>query len=99
MPRLTVGGPTFYSSSDEANFFCWLRSIPGVTRVAGEGRDLHVTLRSSRLGEVALREMIALHWRYQLPMQNLATFLNSSNERWFAAPGMYWHNAVFGATA
>jgi len=43
--------------------------------------------------------MIALHWRYQLPMQNLATFLNSSNERWFAAPGMYWHNAVFGATA
>ena len=98
MPQLTVAGPTFYSSKDEARFFSWLESIPGVTRVVGEGRDLQVTLRSSRLGEEALRELIALHWRYRLPMRHLAAFLSPTNEHWFAAPGMYWRKAVFGAT-
>lgn len=99
MPQLTIAGPAFYSSRDEANFFSWLQTISGVTRVIGTGRDLQVTLRSSRLGEEALREMIALHWRYQMPMRHLATFLSAANERWFGAPEGYWHNAVFGASA
>jgi hypothetical protein len=96
MPQLMIAGPTFHSSKDEAHFFSWLRNIPGVTRVVGAGRGLQVTLRSLRMGEEALREMLALHWRYQLPMRHLAAFKSAGNERWFAAPETYWHDAVFG---
>ncbi|RZL32712.1 MAG: hypothetical protein EOP35_19545 [Rubrivivax sp.] len=98
MPQLMIPGPVFYSSHDEANFFTWLQNISGVARVVGKVRDLQVTLRSSRLGEQALREMIALHWRYQMPMRHLSSFLSATNERWFAAVDGYWHNAVFGAS-
>jgi len=97
--ELTIAGPTFYSAKDEAGFFSWLESIPGVARVAGMGRDLQVTLHSTGLSEEALREILSLHWRYQLPMHHLATFLNPGNEGWFAAPEMYWHDAVFGVSA
>lgn len=96
MPQLMIAGPTFHSSEDEAHFFSWLNNIPGVTRVVGSGRGLQVTLRSLRMGEGALREMLALHWRYQLPMRHLATFKSAGNERWFAGRETYWHDAVFG---
>ncbi|MDR7297193.1 MULTISPECIES: hypothetical protein [Roseateles] len=99
MPHLMVASPTFYSSKDEASFFAWLQSISGITQVVGTGRELRVTLRSPRVGEEALRDLLALHWRYQLPMRALAAFLSSTNERWFAAPDAYWHDAVFGAAA
>jgi lipoprotein-anchoring transpeptidase ErfK/SrfK len=56
-------------------------------------------LRSPRLGEEALRDLIALHWRYQLPMRALAAFRSSTNERWFAAHDTYWHDAVFGTAS
>lgn len=96
---MTVDGPTFYSSRDEDHFFSWLASIPGVTRIVGEGRSLHVTLRSSHPGEDALRDLIALHWRYRLSMRHLAAFRSPSNEHWFEVRGMYWYDAVFGAAA
>ena len=96
MPQLMVAGPTFYSPEDEASFFSRLESIPGVSRVMGTGRNLEVTLHSSQLSEEALREMLALHQRYQLPMRGLAMFLSFENESWFAAPEAYWHDAVFG---
>ncbi|MGM9482642.1 hypothetical protein ACS5PN_15725 [Roseateles sp. NT4] len=99
VPQLMIAGPTFYSSQDEASFFSWLESIPGVSSVTGVGRSLEVNLNSVQLNEDALREMLALHRRYQLPMRNLAIFLSPANESWFAAPEMYWHDAVFGVSA
>jgi hypothetical protein len=94
-----IAVPTFYSLQDEASFFAWLESIPGVSRVVGVGRRLDVTLQTSQLSDKALKDMLALHSRYQLPMRSLATFLSPANESWFAAPEMYWHDAVFGASS
>lgn len=99
VPQLTIAGPTFYSSQDEASFFSWLERIPGVSRVVGAGRGLEVTLSSSQLSDDALREMLSLHQRYQLPMRHLAMFRSIANESWFAAPATYWHEAVFGAAS
>jgi hypothetical protein len=95
--QLLITVPTFYSPQDEASFFAWLESIPGVSSVVGVGRRLEVTLQTSQLSDKALKDMLGLHRRYQLPMRNLATFLSPANESWFAAPEMYWHDAVFGA--
>lgn len=95
MPHLLIREGTYFSQSDEAAFFQWLESIPGVVCVVGTQEGLNVSLRSKRLSQVALRELLALHFRYGLPMQQLAQFETPQNRAWFRAPYMYWHKAVF----
>jgi len=96
MPKLLVREASYYSPSDEAAFFDWLQSIPGVSSVVGTPAGLEVTLHSKRLSQVALRELLALHFRYGLPMKDLAQFETEQNKSWFRASHMYWHKKVFG---
>lgn len=83
------------SPGDEAAFFDWLQSIPGVLSVRGEGRELHIRLRSKRLSSQALRELIALYVRYNGRMNELAQFATPSNEAWFKSKESYWYRKVF----
>jgi hypothetical protein len=99
MPSLLIFEGSYYSQLDEAAFFRWLESISGVQRITGTSNGLRVTLRTSRLSETSLRDLLALHWRYKLPMRDLARFLSESNEGWFTNPVAYWHDAVFGRSA
>jgi hypothetical protein len=99
MPILVVYEGTFYSQLDEASFFKWLESIAGVRKVVGTRDGLMVSLRSPRLSQPALRDLIALHFRYNLPMHTLAQFETAENRAWFRAPHMYWHDRVFGSAA
>lgn len=96
MPKLLIREGTYYSPSDEAAFFQWLESILGVLRVVGKPEGLEVSLRSRRLSQGALRELLALHFRYALPMGELKQFETPQNRVWFRAPHMYWHTKVFG---
>jgi hypothetical protein len=86
----------YLSQGDEAAFFAWLNSIPGVVSVAGFGRELHIRLRSKRLSQHSLRELIALYARYDGEMSELAQFATDANSAWFKAPGAIWHRSVFG---
>jgi hypothetical protein len=95
MPQLLVHERTYYSQSDEAAFFSWLQSVPGVVRTVGTAEGLVVTLRSRRLSQSALRELLALHFRYDLPMQALAQFETAENRSWFRSAQAYWHAKVF----
>jgi hypothetical protein len=99
MPIFVVHERTYYSQLDESAFFKWLESITGVTKVVGTPDGLMVSLRSSRLSEPALRDLIALHFRYGLPMHRLAQFETPQNRSWFRAAHMYWHDRVFGKAA
>lgn len=72
MPKLLIREGMYYSQRDEAAFFGWLQAIAGVVRVVGTHAGLEVTLRSKRLSEATLRDLIAIHFRYDLPMQELA---------------------------
>ena len=99
MPSLLIHNGTFYSQLDEDAFFRWLGSIPGVRRITGTPQGLQVSLRAPSLSEPALRDLIALHWRYKLPMRDLRQFKTAKNESWFFDPGAYWFKAVFGAGA
>jgi hypothetical protein len=86
----------FFSEGDEAAFFSWLQSIPGVLEVRGQGRELHIRLRSKRLSNHALRELIALYWRYGGRLSELTTFENAANTSWLRAPGAFWYRKMFG---
>jgi hypothetical protein len=86
----------FFSEGDEAAFFSWLGSIPGVVAVRGQGRELHIQLRSKRLSNHALRELIALYWRYGGRLSELAMFETAANTSWLRAPDAFWHRRMFG---
>ena len=66
--------------------------IPGVLRWEPET----LVVKSLNLGQASLRDLLALFFRYRIPMRQLAQFRSAKNEKWFAAPIMYWHTAVFG---
>lgn len=89
----------FYHINDERAFFEWLGRIPCVERYYGDGRrGLVVDLkRAPRKDE--LWELLALCHRYGVDMRQLAKFETAKNRAWFRATGMYWHDAVFGASS
>lgn len=86
----------YLSHGDEAAFFAWLKSVPGVIAVVGSGRELQIQLRSKRLSQQGLRELIALYTRYDGNLSELAQFATEANSAWFKAPNAVWHRAVFG---
>jgi hypothetical protein len=96
MPKLLVREMTYYSQLDGDSFFHWLTSIAGVIRVVGTPNGLEVTLRTSRLSERSLRDLLAIHFRYGLPMRSLAQFETPVNRAWFRSREKYWYEAVFG---
>ncbi len=96
MPTLIWRAAMHYRSpGDEAAFFGWLKDIPGVIAVRGEGRELHIQLRSKRLSNVALRELIAIYRRYGGHLRELAVFANDSNRSWFCSSDAEWHDDLY----
>jgi hypothetical protein len=96
MPILTRSpdGP-YYSEGDERAFFDWLKRISCVQRVRGSGAELQIHVRGAKVSSNCLRELIALCWRYQVPMGQLAQFESAANRKWFKNPATFWYRAVF----
>lgn len=99
IPRTLIANRvSYYHENDEAQFFAWLDRMGIVSGYEGRGDGLHIQL-ARQPNDEDLRELIAFHQRYAIDMRQLAAFKAPGNEGWFAAPGMYWHDAVFGAAS
>jgi hypothetical protein len=92
MIKIDTSPIRYFSQLDEDAFFSWAQNIPCVKSV--ENGFLHI--RSKRLSEIDLRDLIAIMHRYRMPMAQLQQFLNERNEHWFKSPKMYWHRDIFG---
>ena len=91
MVHLDCSHVRFGSQLDEKHLFEWAMEIVGFVR----WQQQTLVVRS-HLSEASLRDLLALFSRYEIPMGQLAQFLNSRNKRWFGAPNTYWHKRVFG---
>jgi len=78
---LTVRGPVYFAPGDEKAFFDWLLSIPCVSGVRGDIRNLHVTVSGS-LSAMDMRELSALLRRYRMPLKVLEPFKTAKNVKW-----------------
>jgi len=87
-------GP-YYSQGDERAFFEWLKRIPCVTKLGGEGEELHIHVARSKVTLSSLRELIAAFRRYGVSMQQLAQLETATNRKWFRDPSAYWYRSVF----
>ncbi len=88
----------FYSSHDEAAFFTWVQAIPAVSDVIGQGSSIIIKIKTKRISDISIRELLALFQRYSILMGQLAQFRDARNESWFASPVAYWYKSVFGDT-
>jgi hypothetical protein len=91
MVRLNCSGISFGSQLDEKHLFAWALEIKSVVKWEQDS----LIVRSRRISETSLRDLLALFHRYDIPMEQLAQFKNANNESWFMAPKMYWHKKVF----
>ena len=87
---------TFYSKGDEDTFFGWAHNIPAIKEVFGDVEDIVLLIGSVSIEDSSLRELIALLYRYNLPLQQLAIFKNPSNQEWFQNENKFWYSGVFG---
>jgi hypothetical protein len=92
MPKIDTSPIRYYSQLDEASFFEWVQKIPCVTSIAGG----FVQVKSTRISESDLRDLIAIMFRYKLPMSQLQQFCSTTNAHWFKSRGAYWYKSVFG---
>jgi len=96
MVELECENVVFYSQRDEAAFFAWAQAIPAVVGVTGRGRSIILAVKSKRVADASLRELLGLFRRYRIPMRQLAQFRRLNNEEWFARPDAFWFKSVFG---
>ncbi|MDP2410566.1 MAG: hypothetical protein Q8M26_09805 [Pseudolabrys sp.] len=92
--KLSAESIVFYSERDEQMFFAWLRSIGCVGDVKGVGPTLNITLARSP-NDSELRELIALFFRYEVDMRQLAAFASEVNRHWFHDTKAFWFQRVF----
>ena len=87
----------FFSRLDESAFFYWLKKLPCVSRFEGKGDILFIRVVESKVDEYALRDLLALFWRYGIDMKQLAVFDKREFAHWFHKRTAYWYKSVFGS--
>jgi hypothetical protein len=86
---------TFYSRGDERRLFQGFKEIAAIREVKGVGRDLMLDIQLSSLSSEALRELLALLWRYGIPLAPLRAFAEKKKFSWLNDARGYWHSDMF----
>lgn len=81
---ILIGAPLrFYSHTDEANLFRWLKKVKSIQDIKGVGSELHLYFKSKEIPVKELRELMAIYTRYSFNFNELSVFMNESNKHWF----------------
>ncbi|KPF68915.1 hypothetical protein IP84_06785 [beta proteobacterium AAP99] len=86
----------YCSALDERAFFEWISRIPAITKVWGELEVLYLEVASLPIDEHDLRELLALLYRYDGPLDQLRQFENKDNRKWLRNPEAFWFPGVYG---
>ena len=87
----------FYSQGDESRLFAALEAFAAVCKIRGVGRGIDVKLDIRRLSRESLRDLIALLYRYRIPLRPLGVLADRRRFAWLNDPLKYWHRSMFGA--
>ncbi len=93
--KIVLNLTTFYSMGDERRFFQGLTENPAVSNVLGIGRQLEVSLVLKRLNRDALRDLIALLWRYGVSLEALSGIAEKDRFGWLNDERCYWYKSMF----
>lgn len=93
--KLMTDLTTFYSNGDEQRFFHGLRENPGVSGCCGIAQQLEITIVQRRLNHDALRDLIALFRRYQIPLSPLSILADKTRFEWLKEQTASWYESMF----
>ncbi|KQU74581.1 MULTISPECIES: hypothetical protein [unclassified Rhizobacter] len=86
---------SFYSRGDERRLFEGFKEIAAIRDVKGVGRELMLEIELAALSKEALRELLALLWRYEIPLAPLRAFAEKKKFSWLNDARGYWHSDMF----
>jgi len=85
----------FYSQNDEQSFFEWLKRIKCIESLGGAGSILEIIVAKNLVDDDSLRDILAIFYRYNINMKQLALFKSERNKEWFCSSTKYWFDKVF----
>ncbi len=86
---------SFYSKGDERRLFLGFEEIAAIRSVHGVGPDLLLDIDVLALSKETMRELMALLWRYGMPLAPLRPFAEKKKFAWLDDPQGYWYSAMF----
>lgn len=86
---------SFYSMGDERRLFQGFKEISAIRSVRGSGRDLLLDIEVGALNKEEMRELLALLWRYGIPLAPLRVFSEKKKFAWLNDVQGYWYSAMF----
>ena len=92
---LKIALSSFYSRGDERRLFLGFEEISAIRSVKGVGPDLLLDIEVAALNKEAMRELLALLWRYGIPLAPLRTFAEKTKFKWLNDQQGYWYGAMF----
>ncbi|WCM87849.1 hypothetical protein [Acidovorax sp. NCPPB 3576] len=92
---LQIALGNFYSRGDERRLFQGLEEIIAIRSVRGVGRYLLIDIGISALDKEAMCELLALLWRYEIPLAPLRALAEKKKFDWLNDSQGYWHSAMF----
>lgn len=93
--QIVIDLTTFYSTGDEERFFQGLKNISAIKGIRGVGSGLHIEVEMASLNNAALRELIALLWRYGISLIPLKVFATKKKFAWLGDAKWYWYQSMF----
>jgi hypothetical protein len=94
---LEIALGSFYSRGDERRLFVGFKEISAIRSVKGVHRDLLLDIEVAALNKEAMRELLALLRRYEIPLAPLRVFAKKNKFAWLNDEQGYWHNEMFKA--
>ncbi len=94
LPILSIGPAVFYSDGDELALMHWISRIKCIREDSLVFDSRHIYLKR-RPSQSDLWEIIALFYRYNLPMRQLAQFENDANRNWFKDQRKVWYKRIW----
>lgn len=88
----------FYSQGDERRFFQGLKEIKAIKNIEGVGVNLIIGIEMRLLTKDALKELIALLWRYGIPLSPLYLLAERKKFAWLNDERGYWYKSLFDVT-
>lgn len=97
MIKLICKNVIFYSQNDETSFFNWLKNINHIEDIIGVDNEIQLIVSGKNIPSDSLRDLIAVFYRYNVAMEQLAQFVDDKNKEWFQNPKMFWYEKVWGS--
>lgn len=74
----------FYAPNDEVALFERLRKITCISEIKGVGKELHISIASSKISDDELRDLLGIFKRYNFEnSKQLEVFKDVNNAYWF----------------